>query len=83
MAVPAPHVLAAGAGGLLLLLFAVAGFVVVIVVAAIVLALIQAILPGGDSEADRLHAAEQDQAGAEPGETAEVGSDLRPPPPVG
>ena len=59
MAVPAPHVLAGGAGGLLLLLFALGAFVVVAVVAAVVLALIQAVLPGGDTEADRLHAAEQ------------------------
>lgn len=66
MAVPAPHVLADGAGGLLLLLFALGAFVVVAVVAAVVLALIQAVLPGGDTEADRLHAAEQaDQAGGE------------------
>jgi hypothetical protein len=58
MAVPAPHVLAAGAGGLLLLLFAVGAFLVVALVAAVILALIQAVLPGGDTEADRLHAAE-------------------------
>lgn len=59
MAVPAPHVLADSTGGLLLLVFALAAFVVVVIVAAVVLALIQAVLPGGDSEADRLHAAEQ------------------------
>jgi len=61
MAVPAPHVLADGAGGLLLLLFAVGAFVVVALVAAVVLVLIQAVLPGGDTEADRLHAAEQER----------------------
>ncbi len=59
MAVPAAHVLADGAGGLLLLAFALGAFVVVMIVAAVILALIQAVLPGGDSEADRLHAAEQ------------------------
>jgi hypothetical protein len=59
MAVPAPHVLADGAGGLLLLAFALGAFVVVMIVAAVVLALIQAVLPGGDTEADRLHAAER------------------------
>jgi len=58
MAVPEPHVLAAGAGGLLVLLFAAGGFIVVILVAAVVLALIQAVLPGGDTEADRVRAAE-------------------------
>jgi hypothetical protein len=59
MAVPAAHVLAAsGVSGLLLLLIAVVCFAVVIVVAAVVLALIQAVLPGGDTEADALHAAE-------------------------
>jgi hypothetical protein len=74
MAVPAPHVLAAGGGvnGLLLLLIAVVGFAVVIVVAALVLALIQAVLPGGDTEADKLHAAELEeqrgQGDAEPEE---------------
>jgi hypothetical protein len=71
MAVPTAHVLAAGGGvnGLLLLLIFVAGFAVVIVVAAVILALIQAVLPGGDSEADALHAAElardQDGGGGE------------------
>ena len=60
MAVPVPHVLAAGSGvnGLLLLLIAIVGFAVVAVVAAVILALIQAVLPGGDTEADALHAAE-------------------------
>lgn len=71
MAVPAPHVLADGAGGLLLLLFAVGAFAVVALVAAIILALIQAILPGGDTEADRLHAAEQEAAAAEEKQPAE------------
>lgn len=76
MAVPAPHVLADGAGGLLILLFAVGAFLVVALVAAVILALIQAILPGGDTEADRLHAAEQAEA-----ERAE--DELRSEPPVG
>jgi hypothetical protein len=69
MAVPAPHVLAAGGGvnGLILLLIAVAAFAVVIVVAAVVLALIQAVLPGGDTEADKLHAAELERQGNEAG----------------
>jgi hypothetical protein len=59
MAVPATSVLAASsATGLLLIVIAVVGFGVVAVVAAMVLALLQAVLPGGDSEADRLHAAE-------------------------
>lgn len=58
MAVPAPHVPAGGAGGLLLLAFAVGGFIVVTIVAAVILALIQAVLPGGDREADALRAAE-------------------------
>ena len=79
MAVPAPHVAADGAGGLLLLGFAVGAFVVVALVAAVILALIQAVLPGGDTEADRLHAAEvAEQEQAEPAE-----DELRPEPPVG
>jgi hypothetical protein len=65
MAVPAAHVLAAsGANGLLLLLIALVGFGVVIVVAAVILALIQAVLPSGDTEADALHAAELARAEA-------------------
>jgi hypothetical protein len=59
MAVPATSVLAASsATGLLLIVIAVVGFAVVAVVAAMVLALLQAVLPGGDTEADRIHAAE-------------------------
>jgi len=56
MAVPAPHVLASSAlDGLLLLVFAVLGFAVVAGVAAVVLALLQAVLPGSDSGAEAVH----------------------------
>ncbi len=59
MAVLGPPVLASGAlDGLLLLLFAVLGFAVVAGVAAVILALLQAVLPGGDSGAEALHAAQ-------------------------
>src|SRR5260221_13874841 len=54
MAVPALPAPAAAPGGLLLLVFIVGAFAVVIVVCAVVLALIQAVLPGGDTEADKL-----------------------------
>jgi len=67
MAVPAPPVLASAVDGLLLLVFAVGVFAVVAVVAVVVLALIQAVLPGGDSGADALHAA-QAQRDGEPAE---------------
>lgn len=83
MAVPGTHVAAAGAGGLLVLLLAVAGFVVVMVVAVVILALIQAVLPGGDSEADRLHAAELAARADEEPEEVAAGDELRPGPPVG
>ncbi|HEV7678945.1 MAG TPA: hypothetical protein VGQ42_10295 [Candidatus Dormibacteraeota bacterium] len=56
---PGAHVLAAsGVNGLILLLIAVAGFLVVVVVAVVIMGLLNAILPSGDSEADALHAAE-------------------------
>ena len=83
MAVPEPHVLAAGAGGLLFLLFAVGGFVVVIVVAAVILALIQAVLPGPDTEAERVRAAELAGEGAGEEHPDEEPADLRSRPPVG
>lgn len=59
---------ASGVNGLLLLLIALVGFGVVIVVAAVVLALIQAVLPGGDTEADALHAREQEELQEQAGE---------------
>jgi hypothetical protein len=68
---------ASGVNGLLLLLIALVGFGVVIVVAAVVLALIQAILPGGDTEADALHAEEQRRA-AEDTEPGEAGAEDAP-----
>jgi len=89
MAVPAPHVAADGAGGLLLLGFAVGAFIVVALVAAVILALIQAVLPGGDTEADRLHAAEAAEREAPDEERVEepaeepAEDELRPEPPVG
>jgi hypothetical protein len=67
MAVATPPVLAAASvNGLLLLLIAVVGFALVAVVAAVVMALIQRILPGGDSEADALHAAELERQPPDP-----------------
>jgi hypothetical protein len=66
MAVPGAHVLAAsGVDGLILLLIAVGGFALVAIVAAVVLGLINAILPRGDSEADALHAAELEREARE------------------
>jgi hypothetical protein len=73
MAVPMPAVLASAASGLLLLLFAVVGFAVVAGVAAVILALLQAVLPGGDSGAEAVHRAELEraaQAGEEPSDPA-------------
>jgi hypothetical protein len=69
MAVATPHVLAAApVSGLLLLLIAVVGFAVVVLVAAVIMGLIQAVLPGGDTEADALHAAELERQNAAPAE---------------
>lgn len=51
--------------GLILLLVAVGGFAVVVIVAAVVLGLINAILPQGDSEAEALHAAELERERAD------------------
>lgn len=77
MGVAMPPVLAAASvNGLLLLAFFVVGFIVVAAVAAVVLALIQAVLPGGDTEADALHARELERQ-------REEGSDLHPGPPTG
>jgi fumarate reductase subunit D len=64
---------ASDVNGLLLLLFAVGGFAVVAVVAAVILALIQAVLPSGDTEADALHAEELKRAEAAEEEGADVG----------
>jgi hypothetical protein len=79
MAVPAPHVLASAVDGLLLLVFAVAGFAVVAGVAAVVLALLQAVLPGADSGAEEVHRQElereregQPQPAGAAGEPAET-----------
>jgi hypothetical protein len=59
MAVPVPLVLASSPfTGLLILLFAVLGFAVVAGVVVVILALLHAVLPGGDSGADALHAEE-------------------------
>lgn len=67
MAVPGLPVLASAVDGLLLLVFAVVGFALVAVVAVVILALIQAVLPAGDREAEALHAAEleREEAAAE------------------
>jgi len=59
MAVPVPAALASAAvNGLLLAVFAVIGFAVVAGIAAVILALLQAVLPSGDTAADALHRAE-------------------------
>ncbi len=67
MAVPVPPVFASSAfTGLLVLLFAVLGFAVVTGVAVVILALLHAVLPGGDSGADALHAEELRRQQADP-----------------
>lgn len=72
MAVPVPHVLAAGAlEGLLVLLFAIVGFAVVAGVAVVILALLQAVLPSGDSGAEALHAQSQRDAEDDRADAAE------------
>jgi len=66
MVVPGPLVLASSAAsGLLLLVFAVLGFVVVAGVAAVILALLHAVLPGADSGAEAVHAAELERQNEE------------------
>lgn len=58
---PAPVLASAAVNGLLLIVFAVVGFAVVAGIAAVILALLQAVLPGGDTGADALHRAEQER----------------------
>jgi hypothetical protein len=66
MGVLGPPVLGASAvNGLLLLVFAVLGFAVVAGVAVVILALLHAVLPGGDSGAEALHIAELERQNEE------------------
>jgi hypothetical protein len=63
---PAPVLASAAVNGLLLIVFAVVGFAVVAGIAAVILALLQAVLPSGDTGADALHRAEQQRQEQQP-----------------